>query len=159
MSGAKETTKKERKKIQFTEDVSLSPHGIQCKPISPNEASIDLGLLSSLHTYEVTFDMVHELGNEIQIPPLQSPLIEVTNMQQLSNGTNGHTITLEIKCPECSSLKETICFENVSEQTYELTLTSRIMPHHMGTPALKDGVRLLQGSPGSTSDATDWKGF
>ena len=65
-----------------------------------------------------------------------------------------------MKCPESTQLKETICFENLKNDTFLLTITCRVMPHHLGTPALKDGVHLLHGSGGDAmSDATDWKGF
>jgi len=40
-----------------------------------------------------------------------------------------------------------------------LNITARVMPNHMGTPTLKDGVRLLYASHDTMSDATDWKGF
>ena len=73
---------------------------------------------------------------------------------------DGHQVLLEVKCPESSVLKEKICFENADKETICLTLTCRVIPHHLGTPSLKDGVRLIHGSGGDMeSDATDWKGF
>ena len=73
----------EKKKIHFTSDVTLESHGIDCHALSDEECEIDLGLLSALHTYEVHFKMPHQLGNEIQVPPLQTPNVEVLSVEKL----------------------------------------------------------------------------
>lgn len=120
---------------------------------------VDLGLLKALHSYEVHFNLPHNLGKDLQIPNLQSPLVEIKQLCHLDSG-DGHQVLLEVKCPESSVLKEKICFENADKETICLTLTCRVIPHHLGTPSLKDGVRLIHGSGGDMeSDATDWKGF
>ena len=78
-----EKTKEKKRKIQFTEDVSLKPHSIDCQQISEKECMIDLGLLNALDTYEVHFEMPHNLGERILVPALQSPLIEIKKLENL----------------------------------------------------------------------------
>jgi len=51
--------------------------------ISENVCAIDLGLLSSNRHYEVNFDMTHNIEGDIEIPPLQTPLVEVVNLNKL----------------------------------------------------------------------------
>ena len=78
----------------------------------------------------------------------------------ISDDSDGHRVALEVKCPENALLNETISFENTQNETFLLTITCRVMPHHLGRPSLKDGVRLLHGSGcDAMSEATDWKGF
>lgn len=67
---------------------------------------------------------------------------------------------MRVKCSDESKLSEKILFENVNNsKTLTLNITSRIMPNHLGTPALKTGVKLIQSASDAMSDATDWQGF
>ena len=77
----------------------------------------------------------------------------------ISDGHSGHLVTLHLKCMESAELRETICFENLDGKMHTLKMVSRVMPHHLGTPSLKSGIRLLHGAPDTMSDTTDWKGF
>ena len=78
-----EKKKDKKRKIQFTDDVSSKPHSIDCQQMSEKECMIDLGLLNASDTYEVHFEMPHNLGKKILVPALQSPLIEIKQLEQL----------------------------------------------------------------------------
>lgn len=84
----------------------------------------------------------------------------VTFNQSVLEDQCGHHVTLEVKCNEDGFLDEEIVFENKSEQTFTLKIRSKLMGNHMGTPALKSGVKLLHKAFDVSSDAaSDWQGF
>lgn len=144
--------------IRFKDNVSFDPHAVHCVLHEPSCGEVHLGLLQALHTYIVSFDMPHQLG-DLAIPPLQTPTVTVMSLRPIEDQC-GHHVTLEVKCNEDGFLDEEIVFENKSEQTFTLKIRSKLMGNHMGTPALKSGVKLLHKAFDVSSDAaSDWQGF
>ena len=48
-----------------------------------NCGEVHLGLLTIGHTYQAKFDVIHSLGDTIQVPSLQTPVIEVMAVESL----------------------------------------------------------------------------
>ena len=77
MLGAKQSN------VRFGEDVFLADHKIECQMKNDNCGEVHLGLLTIGHTYQAKFDVIHSLGDTIQVPSLQTPVIEVMAVESL----------------------------------------------------------------------------
>ena len=61
----------------------LADHKIECQMKNDNCGEVHLGLLTIGHTYQAKFDVIHSLGDTIQVPSLQTPVIEVMAVERL----------------------------------------------------------------------------
>lgn len=68
--------------IRFKDNVSFDPHAVHCVLHEPSCGEVHLGLLQALHTYIVSFDMPHQLG-DLAIPPLQTPTVTVMSLRPI----------------------------------------------------------------------------
>ena len=147
-------------KIRFKDDnLPEKPNDVNCVFANDSNGEIDLGLLKEEHLYEVRFFMTHKLGNDVEVPSIQTPIVIVTDLKKYE-GRKGHRVTLEVKCGEKGFLEELILFENSKDEKFYLRVIAKIMSSQAGTPALKGGIKLLhQCNDGISEAETEWQGF
>ena len=146
-------------KIRFKEDVTLTSNNVNCTFADSSKCEVDVGLLSEGHCYKVQFFMSHFLGNYVDVPPIQTPAVIITDLKKYE-GKKGHRVTMEVKCGVHGYMEEEISFENNKNEKITLKVIAKIMGCQAGTPALKSGVKLLQRCTEGMSDTeTEWQGF
>lgn len=147
--------------VHFPEEVLTAQHeDILIQNTGSDHVDVKLGFLQVNHIYELKFMFRDSLGEDLISDPTQNLFVKLLEYQPTEDG-EGHKVTLEFSAHREKLLTETLVLQSKEnpEKKLNLTLHARVLGKGKGTPALKQGVRLLRIDFDEESDMSDWQGF
>lgn len=123
---------------------------------SENRVDIHLGFLKINHHYEVKFCIKDQLGEDVECDHAKIKEVKPTEDGE------GHEFLIHYHAHKEKLIQEAFEVRSVEnkDKMINLVIHARVLGKLKGTPALKNGIKLLRVEYDEDSDAlSDWQGF
>ena len=94
---------------------------------------VHLGFLKIAHTYEITFELLHDLGRDIKFNVLENLCAKIKSVTPCENG---HTLVVEFNAQKERIVKEKLTLTNPAGTKLTMILLARVLGKKTKVPLL-----------------------